>query len=103
MCLQACSPTSDGKIKVRLIVTIRFLTLDWYVRSRTFHGGKESMNMKAELGQKSPGRDVGGLSGAVSTRLRKLRRERALVRRAIAALTQISRARESRDRRGIRS
>ncbi len=61
------------------------------------------MNTKAELGQKSLGSDLGGLSATVSTRLRKLRRERDLVLRAIAALTQVSRTRESRDRRGIRS
>jgi hypothetical protein len=39
---------------------------------------------------------------AVSVRLKKLRRERYLIERAIIALTKISRARGSRKRRALR-
>ena len=60
------------------------------------------MNPKVELGPKSPGNDLGG-SALVSMRLKKLRREHHLVERAIIALTEISRARESRDRRAHRN
>jgi hypothetical protein len=51
------------------------------------------MNRKAELSRKSPGNEF------VDARLRKLRRERHLVERAILVLTEISRTRQSRDRR----
>ncbi len=60
------------------------------------------MNSKVELGPKSLGNDLGG-STAVSRRLKKLRREHHLVERAILALTEVSRARESRDRRAHRN
>jgi hypothetical protein len=62
------------------------------------------MNTKAELAPKLPGNDLGGGSlMLVSARLKKLRRERHLVERAIIALTEVSRKRQSRDRRGNRN
>jgi hypothetical protein len=50
------------------------------------------MNAKAEVAR-----------NPVDVRLKKLRRERYLVERAIIALTEISRTRQSRDRRAIRN
>ncbi len=53
------------------------------------------MNRKMELVPKS--------TEIVQARLKKLRRERHLVQRAILALTEISRTRQSRDRRANRN
>jgi hypothetical protein len=67
------------------------------------------MNIKAELALRPPGNGLGGPFKLVNTeilasvRLKKLRRERQLVERAIIALTEVSRARESRDRRAARN
>jgi len=55
------------------------------------------MNRKAEFGPKPPGWTL------VDARLKKLRREHHLVQRAILALTEISRTRQSRDRRAGRN
>jgi hypothetical protein len=60
------------------------------------------MNSRVELGPKSQGYDL-GISALVSVRLKKLRRERHLIERAILALTELSRARESRVRRALRN
>jgi len=57
------------------------------------------MHTKAELGPKSQQSDSGEFLMFVSLRLKKLRSERDLVDRAIVALTEISRGRESRVRR----
>ena len=62
------------------------------------------MNTKAELAPKLRGSKLGVSSlMLVNMRLKKLRGERHLVQRAILALTEISRARESRDRRAGRN
>jgi hypothetical protein len=60
------------------------------------------MDLKAELAPKSPGNDLGKGWTLVDARLRKLRRERRLVERAIVALTEMSRTRQSRARRAHR-
>ncbi len=60
------------------------------------------MNTKAELALMPPGHGLGKASLLVNMRLKRLRRERHLVERAIIALTEVSRARESRDRRSTR-
>jgi hypothetical protein len=54
------------------------------------------MNPKAELAPKSLGNDLGGFLALVSTRLKRLRRQRQLVERAITALTGLSQTRQSR-------
>jgi hypothetical protein len=59
------------------------------------------MSMKAELA-KSQGNGLDGPLTVVTMRLKKLRHERNLVERAIVALTQIARTRESRDKRAPR-
>jgi hypothetical protein len=56
------------------------------------------MNSRVELGPKSPGNEL-DIRALASMRLKKLRRERRLVERAIVALTELSRVRESRVRR----
>jgi len=61
------------------------------------------MDTKAELAPKSHGSDLGESLMRVNARLKKLRRERHLVERAILALTEVSRARQSRDRRATRN
>jgi hypothetical protein len=61
------------------------------------------MNMKSDSVSRSLGNDLGGSMLLVDARLRKLRRERRLVERAIIALTEVSRARESRERRATRN
>jgi len=60
-------------------------------------------NTKSDLAPQSSENDPGEFLAVVDMRLKKLRRERHLVERAIVVLTQISRARESRDRRASRS
>jgi len=60
------------------------------------------MSTKEGFIPKAPGSDFGGSLVLVTARLRELRRERHLVERAIVALTEISRARLSRYRRGAR-
>jgi hypothetical protein len=57
------------------------------------------MHTKAELARKSAQNDLGESLALVSARLKKLRRERHLVERAIIALTEIAWARQSRRRR----
>jgi hypothetical protein len=57
------------------------------------------MNTNGEFMSKPPGNDLGGFLTLANARLKKLRRERLLVERAIIALTELSRARHSRDRR----
>jgi len=57
------------------------------------------MYTKAELGLRSLQSDSGEFLALISVRLKKLRRERDLVDRAIVALTEISRGRQSRRRR----
>ena len=61
------------------------------------------MNTKVELAPKSPESGLGESLVLVTARLKKLRRERHLVERAIIALTEVSRARQSRDRRASRN
>jgi hypothetical protein len=61
------------------------------------------MNTKAVLSPRWLGNDLGGTLTTVNMRLKRLRRERHLVERAITALTEISRVRELRDRRAIRN
>jgi hypothetical protein len=62
------------------------------------------MNMKSDFVSKSLGNDLGGsMLLLVDARLKKLRRERRLVERAIIALTEVSRTRESRERRAARN
>jgi hypothetical protein len=61
------------------------------------------MNMKSDFVSKSLGNDLGGSMLLVDARLKKLRRERRLVERAIIALTEVSRTRESRERRAARN
>jgi hypothetical protein len=61
------------------------------------------MNRDAEPARKSPGNDLDLGWMLVDARLKKLRRERHLVERAIVALTEISRTRQSRDRRANRN
>jgi len=51
----------------------------------------------------APGNDLGGFLTIANVRLKKLRRERLLVERAIIALTELSRARQSRPRRANRN
>jgi hypothetical protein len=60
------------------------------------------MNTKVELDPKALGTAIGDRSKFVEARLRRLRQERRLVERAILALTQVSRSRESRSRRPTR-
>ncbi len=57
------------------------------------------MHSKAELGPNSPQSEASEFFMFVSLRLKKLRRERDLVEKAIVALTEISRVRQSRGRR----
>ena len=54
------------------------------------------MNPKAELAPRSLGNDLGGFLTLLSVRLKRLRRQRQLVERAITALTELSRTRQSR-------
>jgi hypothetical protein len=61
------------------------------------------MNMNANPAPRSPGNNVGGSLVPASMRLRKLRQERQLVVRAIIALREVSRARESREKRASRN
>jgi hypothetical protein len=61
------------------------------------------MNIKSDFVLKSLGNDFGGSMLLVDARLKKLRRERRLVERAIIALTEVSRTRESRERRASRN
>lgn len=60
------------------------------------------MITKAGLSLVSSGSELGQFTAVMSIRLKVLRRERDLVERAIVALTKISQARESRDRRTTR-
>jgi len=60
------------------------------------------MNTKAETAPKPQGDGLGGALTLVGIRLKKLRRERDLVERAILALSEISRTRQSRFRRASR-
>lgn len=60
------------------------------------------MNTKAEPALKPQGHGLGGALTLVDMRLKKLRRERDLVERAILALSEISRTRQSRFRRASR-
>jgi hypothetical protein len=61
------------------------------------------MNPKAELARESLGNDLGGFLALVSTRLKRLRRQRQLVERAINALTVLSRTRQSRAQQARKS
>jgi hypothetical protein len=61
------------------------------------------MYTNAILAPRSPGNDAGGSLVLVSKRLRKLRRERQLVVRAIIALREVSQSRGSREKRAIRN
>jgi hypothetical protein len=61
------------------------------------------MSAKAELPPKPPGNSLVGGWAVIDVRLKKLRRERHLVERAILALTEISRTRQLRDRRASRN
>jgi hypothetical protein len=61
------------------------------------------MNMKSDFVSKSLVNDLGGSMLLVDARLKKLRRERRLVERAIIALTEVSRTRESRESRERRA
>lgn len=61
------------------------------------------MNIKSDFVSKPLGNDLGGSMLLVDARLKKLRRERRLVERAIIALTEVSRTRESRERRATRN
>jgi hypothetical protein len=62
------------------------------------------MDTNAEFVPKAPDSDLGGSSlMLVNLRLKKLRRERHLVKRAIIALTALAQARGSRDRRRSRN
>jgi hypothetical protein len=60
------------------------------------------MNTNGELAPRSPDDDLGGPLTLVSARLKKLRRERILVERAIMALTEVARTRHLRDRQAAR-
>jgi hypothetical protein len=60
------------------------------------------MNAKEGFIPRSPGSDLGAFLALVTARLKGLRRERDLVEKAIVALTEISRARQSRYRRAMR-
>jgi len=60
------------------------------------------MNTKPELAQK-PRNNLGALLTLETVRLKKLRRQRLLVERAILALTELSRARHPSDRRATRN
>ncbi len=57
------------------------------------------MHPKARLGKKSLQSGSGEFLTFISSRLKKLRSERDLVDRAIVALTEIARGRQSRGRR----
>lgn len=57
------------------------------------------MNSNTEFAPLSRGRDPSDYMMLVSKRLKRLRRERHLVERAIVALTEIARAREAKQRR----
>jgi hypothetical protein len=57
------------------------------------------MSVKAEFVPRSPGNNAVDAGILVYARLKRLRRERRLVERAILALTAISRTRRSRARR----
>jgi hypothetical protein len=59
------------------------------------------MNPKAERGPQLLRNELGWSSALVDARLKKLRKERLLVQRAIIVLTEISRARSSREVRAI--
>ena len=61
------------------------------------------MHWKAELGPNSPQSDASEFLVFIGLRLKKLRRERELVERAIVALTEIFRVRQSRARRSGRT
>jgi hypothetical protein len=61
------------------------------------------MDTKAELGPKSPHCDPGEFLTFVNLRLKKLRHELDLVERAIVALTEVSRGRQSRGKRSARA
>jgi hypothetical protein len=62
------------------------------------------MNTRGGVAPKSLANDSGGSLVQVGTRLRRLRRERHLVEKAISALTLVSRGRrQSRDRRATRT
>ena len=61
------------------------------------------MNAKRPVGPQLMGNRVGMSSTFASALLRQLRRERDLVDRAIIALTELARTRQSRDRRPTRN
>jgi hypothetical protein len=61
------------------------------------------MNTNRGLALESPVSDLAVPLTLVSERLKKLRRERQLVQKAILALTEVSRARQLRDRRATRN
>jgi hypothetical protein len=61
------------------------------------------MNTKQAAAWKSPGNQGGAYLMLVGARLKKLRRERQLVERAIIALTEVSKLRQPRERRTPRS
>jgi len=60
------------------------------------------MHSRPELVPNSSGKDRDAFLMVVNLRLKKLRRERQLVKKSIAALTEISRIRRSRERRAQR-
>ena len=60
------------------------------------------MNTNGELSPSAPGNHLGGSLALVTARLTKLRHERQLIERAILALTEIARERQSRHRRATR-
>jgi hypothetical protein len=60
------------------------------------------MGQKEEFAPKLVANNFGSSLTLAGARLKKLRKERRLVERAIVALTEVSRSRESRERRAIR-
>jgi hypothetical protein len=60
------------------------------------------MYTNPNVAPRAPGNDVAG-SLVLSMRLRRLRRERQLVARAIIALRELSRSQGTRERRAIRN
>jgi len=61
------------------------------------------MDLRADGAGETPEHDLSRSWAVVDARLKKLRRERRLVERAILALTAVSRTRESRERRAARN
>ncbi len=61
------------------------------------------MNTNGQFASQSPVNELSRSLTLASERLKKLRRERLLVEKAIMAMTELSRARQSRNRPGTRS